>query len=208
MPEGSDELKRIKEQLRVRARARRRRQENREALSRRICRKLAALPEYHAAATLMSYVDIASEVRTRQFLSTARDHGKRVAVPYCAGDRLELFRFHRFDELAPGTRGILEPLPRLRSRGERKVGLDEVDLVVVPGVAFDRRGGRIGQGKGYYDRLLRLAPPDTTLVALAFECQLVDEIPMLPHDVYMHKVITEEAIYEGNRWTPSPKNES
>ena len=60
----------------------------------------------------------------------------------------------------------------------------------------------MGQGKGYYDRLLREVASDTSLVALAFECQLFPEIPMLPHDVYVHKVITEEAIYDAASGVP------
>jgi 5-formyltetrahydrofolate cyclo-ligase len=77
------------------------------------------------------------------------------------------------------------------------VGVEELDLVVVPGVAFDRAGGRMGHGKGYYDKLLEHARPDTPLVALAFECQLFPEIPAEAHDVFMDKVVTEAAVYEG-----------
>jgi 5-formyltetrahydrofolate cyclo-ligase len=72
-----------------------------------------------------------------------------------------------------------------------------LNLVMVPGVAFDRRGARMGHGKGYYDKLLEHARPDTPLVALAFECQLFDEIPTAEHDVFMDKIITEKAIYPG-----------
>ena len=79
---------------------------------------------------------------------------KRVVVPYCVGRRLELFRLTDMDELAEGTFTILEPRPELRERPERRVDVAEVDLVVVPGVAFDARGGRLGHGQGYYDRLL------------------------------------------------------
>jgi 5-formyltetrahydrofolate cyclo-ligase len=68
---------------------------------------------------------------------------------------------------------------------------------MVPGVAFDREGGRTGHGKGYYDKLLQHARPDAPLVALAFECQLFPEIPMQPHDIFMDAVVTEEAVYPG-----------
>ena len=74
---------------------------------------------------------------------------------------------------------------------------DELDVIMVPGVAFDRRGGRTGHGKGYYDKLLEHARRDTPLVALAFECQLFPEIPVQPHDVFMDMVITESAVYPG-----------
>ncbi len=73
---------------------------------------------------------------------------------------------------------------------------EELDLVMVPGVAFDRNGGRMGHGKGYYDKLLENVRPGTPLVALAFECQFFPEIPVAPHDVFMSKIITEKTIYQ------------
>ena len=187
----------MKREIREQARAKRRKQTNKDRLSRQICRKLAATDEYLHADTVMFYVDLdfGSEVRTRQFLPAAWKDGKRIVVPRCAGELLELFYLESLDELARGTLGILEPGQELRNRADRKADVSQVDLIVVPGLAFDRRGGRVGQGKGYYDRLLHLVQPDSALVALAFECQLLPEVPMLPHDVYVHKVITEEAIY-------------
>ena len=120
-------------------------------------------------------------------------------MPYCAGGVLGLFRLTDLDELAPGTLGIVEPKSELRAFVDRQVSLNEVDLVLVPGVAFDRRGGRLGHGQGYYDKLLAAASRDVPLVAPAFECQLFGEIPMLPHDVFMDKVVTEDAVYQGRR---------
>jgi 5-formyltetrahydrofolate cyclo-ligase len=70
---------------------------------------------------------------------------------------------------------------------------------MVPGVAFDRNGARMGHGKGYYDKLLQHARLDAPLVALAFECQLFPEIPTAPHDIFMDKIITESAVYAGKR---------
>jgi 5-formyltetrahydrofolate cyclo-ligase len=184
----------VKRELRARAFACRRKQEGKQQLSRQICRKLAALPEYLAADTVMSYVDFRSEVRTRHFLQTARRHGKRIVVPYCDGGQLGLFLLEGLDELAPGSYRILEPEPRWRGRTDRKVDVAELDLIVIPGVAFDRKGGRLGRGKGYYDRFLPRTRKDAASVALAFECQLFDRVPMQPHDVYMDKVITENAV--------------
>lgn len=192
----ADDWRRLKREIRARARANRRNQPNKDQLSRQICRTLAALPEYLQARTLLCYVDMRCEVRTRHFLPTAWEHGKRVIVPYCVGSQLKLFLLESVEELAPGTYQIPEPRAELRGRPDRKADIARVDLVVVPGVAFDRRGGRLGWGKGYYDRLLRRARPETPLVALAFECQLVGHVPVEPHDVRVHKVITEKAAYE------------
>jgi 5-formyltetrahydrofolate cyclo-ligase len=197
MDSDRDAVFRCKGAIRAEARDRRRRQPDQAALSRRIGDALLALPEYLAAAAVMLYVDVGSEVRTRPLFAPMWAAGKQVVVPYCVGDGLELFRLESLEELAPGTLGIPEPAKELRGRGDRAFDPAQLDLVVVPGIAFDRRGGRLGQGKGYYDRFLPLVSPRAALVGLAFECQLLPEIPMLQHDLYLHKVITEAAVYVG-----------
>jgi 5-formyltetrahydrofolate cyclo-ligase len=101
------------------------------------------------------------------------------------------------EELALGMYRILEPRAELRTLPEKQVDVKDLDLVIVPGVAFDRRGARMGHGKGYYDKLLEHARRDTPLIALAFECQLFEEIPMAPHDIFMDAVVTEKAFYPG-----------
>ena len=73
--------------------------------------------------------------------------------------------------------------------------MQELDLLVIPGLAFDRQGGRLGYGKGYFDRLLPGARPDALLAAVAFECQLFDTVPMQPYDVRVDAVVTETDIY-------------
>ncbi|MFH1921951.1 MAG: 5-formyltetrahydrofolate cyclo-ligase [Planctomycetota bacterium] len=187
----------LKRQIREQSEANRRAQPNREEASRVICEKFAALSEFAAAETVMCYVDMRSEVRTRPFLATALGGSKRIVVPYCHGDRLGLFLLKSMEELAVGTFKVLEPKRELRALDDRRVDPSRLDLVMVPGVAFDRRGARLGHGRGYYDRLLAGVRPNTALVALAFECQLFPEIPTEPHDVYMNKVITEKTIYQG-----------
>jgi len=185
-----------KRKLRDEVRARRRAQDRKDEMSRRIAARLAALPEYAAAHTVLFYVSFRSEVRTQEMLAEAWRGGKRVVVPYCTGGRLELVAIDDADELSPGTLGIPEPRPELRSRPERRVAPPEPDLIVVPGLAFDRLGNRLGYGHGYYDKLLPLVRPDAALVALAYECQLVDAVPRLTHDVPVNKIVTERAVYE------------
>lgn len=196
LQEASD-FKAIKQSLREQAHANRRAQENKEALSRQICEKFAALPEYAAARTVMLYVDVRTEVRTRQFLPVALTHGKRIVVPYCIEGQLELFHLENMDELSIGMYKILEPKSELRALPTKRVEPEDIDLVMVPGVAFDRGGARMGHGMGYYDKLLERVRPDAPLVALAFECQLFAEIPTAPHDVFMDKILTETAVYVG-----------
>src|SRR5690606_2248787 len=124
--------------------------------------------------------------------------GKQIIVPWCndAGE-LELFRLSDMSELELGMYKILEPRKDLRLLPEKQISVVELDLVMVPGVAFDERGGRMGHGKGYYDKLLENARPDCPLVALAFECQIFPEVPMGELDIFMDKVITERRVIEG-----------
>ncbi len=197
---SSDELETLqqhKQAMREQAHANRRDQPDKDPLSQRICETFAALTEYAAAQTVLFYLDVRAEVRTRHYLPTALEHGKRIVVPYCVDGELELFQLENMDELEVGMYKILEPRSELRSLANKRVDVRQLDLVMVPGVAFDHRGGRMGHGKGYYDKLLEHARADTPLVALAFECQLFPEVPMQSHDVFMDKIITEQAVYPG-----------
>lgn len=184
--------------IRKEAFARRKAQDDKDAVSRRIIERFVALPAYGAAQTVLWYVDARSEVRTRHDLPAALKSGKSVIVPWCndAGE-LELFRLESMEELEVGMYSILEPRAELRSLSEKQVDVTTLDLIMVPGVGFDREGGRTGHGKGYYDKLMQHARPDAPLVAICFECQLFDAIPMDDHDIYMDAVVTEDAVYEG-----------
>ena len=197
MTEPLSESRRLKSVIRKQALANLGDQLDRDGTSRMICEKFVSLPEFAAAATVMCYVHFRDEVRTRPLLPDLLAGDKRIVVPYCAGDDLGLFVLENMDELSLGTYGIQEPKAELRSLPRKRVEVNELDLIMVPGVAFDRQGGRLGHGKGYYDKLLEHVRPGVSLVALAFECQLFPEIPVDPHDVYMDKVLTERAVYEG-----------
>ncbi len=195
---STDTIQERKNTLRRQAHDNRNAQENKDELSRRIVGAFMSLPEYAKAETVMFYIDVRSEVRTRLDLEQALSSGKSIIVPWCNEDgELELFRLSSMDELEIGMYRILEPKSDLRLLPEKQVSVSELDLIMVPGVGFDRRGGRMGHGKGYYDKLLEHARLDTPLVALAFECQLFDEIPVAEHDVFMDKIITEDAVYQG-----------
>lgn len=191
------ELADQKTAIRTAAHAARKAQPDKEAVSARITDRVMEMPQYHNAHCVMWYVDVRDEVRTRHALPEALTQGKKVVVPYCVDGELELFWLESMDELELGMYRILEPRAELRTVGEKKVLPQELDFVMVPGVAFDREGGRTGHGKGYYDKLLQHARPDAPLVALAFECQMFPEIPMQPHDIFMDAVVTEEAVYPG-----------
>jgi 5-formyltetrahydrofolate cyclo-ligase len=163
---------------------------------------LVELPEYKAARTVMWYLDCRSELRTRHALPAALASGKRIVVPYCTVDeaganKLGLWRLDQTDELVVGKWNILEP-PRERwGDPGKEMQPEELDLVIVPGVGFSRDGGRMGNGQGYYDRLLQRVRPDCPLIGLCYESQLFDNLIVDAHDVFMDKVVTERAVYDG-----------
>jgi 5-formyltetrahydrofolate cyclo-ligase len=198
----NDDPQQLKKAIREQAHAARNALPNKDELSGVICERLAAMPEYARAHTVMYYVDVRSEVRTRHYLPIALTQGKRIIVPYCVNGELELFHLQKMDELAVGMYKILEPKAELRAHADKRVDAGDLDLVIVPGVAFDREGGRTGHGFGYYDKLLNRARPDAPLIALAFECQLFPRIPMQVHDVFMDMVVTEAAVYAGKGRSP------
>lgn len=186
-----------KDQIRKAAHAARKAQADKDAVSTQITDRVQALPEYVSAKTVMYYIDVRDEARTRQALPRALESGKKIVIPFCVDGELELFWLVSMDELEEGAYKILEPKESLRGISEKRVPVEQLDLILVPGVAFDAMGGRTGHGKGYYDKLLEHARPETPLVALAFACQIFDEIPMQAHDIYMDKVVTESTVYQG-----------
>lgn len=140
---------------------------------------------YRDAQTMLVYLSAFGEVDTAEIIARALADGKRVAAPISveADCSLRLSYITSMEDLAPGAYGILEPQAVSPAQPE------ELDLILVPGIAFDRSGGRIGFGKGYYDRFL----PKTKApkVALAYGFQLVAEACAQAHDVKMDYIITE-----------------
>lgn len=193
-----------KQQLRQLAYAARHAQPDKDAASAEICRRVLNQPWYEQAETVLWYVHCRSEVRTLPVLSEQLHAGKRIVVPYCTLDDngenvLGLWYLQAIDELKPGMWNILEP-PRERwHEPARRIEPQALDAVIVPGVAFDKRGGRLGNGAGYYDRLLQWVRPDTVLVGIGYQAQIFPDLEMLSYDVYMNIVVTEQAIYPGQR---------
>lgn len=188
----------LKAEIRKLAFANRRNQEDKDAISRRIMATFMEQPEYQQANTVMFYVDVRAEVRTRHDLPDALASGKKIVVPWCNADgELELFHLESMEELEIGMYKILEPREELRGLESKQVAVTELDVIMVPGVGFDSKGGRTGMGKGYYDKCLQHARPDATLTAVCFDCQIFEEIPVQQHDIYMDKVITQSTVFSG-----------
>lgn len=177
-------------------------QDDKDAVSQQAVERLMRLPAYEASQMPLWYLDCRSELRTRHALPSALDSGKRIVVPYCTVDenganKLGLWRLESMDELIVGKWKILEP-PRERWGEEgREIRPDQVDFVMVPGVAFSRAGGRMGNGQGYYDRLLENVSSKCPLVGLCYESQLIDDLIVSAHDVFMDQVVTERETYVG-----------
>ena len=141
---------------------------------------------FAGADVLILYAPVRREVDTGDIMRAALDAGKKVLFPVVAGDGL-LFREIAGDhDLVQGTFGIAEPRYGCPERSP-----DEADCIVVPGVAFDRSGRRIGYGKGFYDRTLHRLEGTGRLVGFCFDFQLVEEITGEPHDVALDLIITE-----------------
>ena len=160
----------------------------RARLSALVCARAAALPELDGAGTIMLYASFRSEVETGALFSWALKAGKTVCSPRILGPRL-MAAYQVTDpdaDLPPGSWGIPEP-----REGLEEVPPERMDVVIVPGAAFDGAGRRCGYGGGFYDAYLARTRPGTPWVALAFEAQLVDELPCEPHDLAVGVVVTE-----------------
>jgi 5-formyltetrahydrofolate cyclo-ligase len=191
------ELRQLKARLRQEAAEQRDATRNRRQASRQICDTFTSLVESANARTVALYVSIRSEVETHDLLRQELEGPRRILVPYCADRRsLRLFELRSWDELARSRFGLLEPRTELRQDLSRIVDVRDVDIAMVPGLAFDQRGGRLGYGQGYYDRLLRGARPETPLVGVAFSTQIRCTLPTAEHDVFMDRVITEEGSFQ------------
>ncbi len=144
---------------------------------------------YQTSVCVMLYLGIGHEVDTQRLLEHALAHGKRVFVPRCHADGvMDAVEIFGKDDLQSGMFGILEPKDSLK-----KANPCELDLVIVPGVAFDRKKNRLGRGKGYYDRFLEQAKHAKT-IGICRNDRLFDQVPTDAHDRKMDALITETEI--------------
>jgi 5-formyltetrahydrofolate cyclo-ligase len=182
---------RQKADLRTRVLARRARLPEREraAKSAAIRAHLQALPEVMRARTVIGYAAFGAEVDVDPLLDDLALLGRGVFLPFVEGPDLGIARVADLaTDLAPGYRGVREP----KAIGRRPANPQRCEVAIVPGVAFDRHGGRLGYGGGHFDRLLARLRPSTPVVAVAFGVQLVEAVPREPHDIPMDVVVTEE----------------
>ena len=149
-----------------------------------VMRRVEALPECEKARVVLLYWSMADEVQTHAFVERWYKE-KTLLLPCVVGDDLVLRQYTGPECMTAGEQfGIGEPT------GEVWNDLEAVELIVVPGVAFDGQRNRMGRGRGFYDRLLK-STPNAVKVGVAYDFQLLDSIPTEPHDVKMDRVITE-----------------
>ena len=152
--------------------------------------KLLSLDEYVRAECVALYAPAHNETDTALILADAFQAGKRVLYPAVCGHHMVFRRVEHVEALQEGTFGILEPCPTGTDHQA-----DEADLIVMPGVAFDQSGHRIGYGKGFYDRFLHHPGCTAHLIGLCHDFQLVDgALPADSHDIPMELVVTETRI--------------
>lgn len=166
----------------------------RASLSTSITARVLALSSYRNARRVMAYWSIGSEFETAGFVADLRANGKTLVLPRAprGGRMLELYAVRDPEhDLAPGVWGIREPRAELC----RSMLPQEIDFVLVPGVAFTARCERLGYGKGFYDRLIAAFPERPPLVAPAFALQIVPAMPVSPTDQSVDMVVTENATY-------------
>ncbi len=161
-------------------------------LSGRVQERLRSLEGFESARVLASYVSTKDEVQTDEVISTSLRLGKRVLVPIVDQTRTKLLfsELRDLSELGEGHYGIREP----RSEFLRIVPLEEAGLILVPLVAWDERGFRIGHGKGYFDKALGQLKNDIPTIGLAFEAQRVDRVPNEGFDIPLGSILTERRV--------------
>jgi len=146
------------------------------------------------AGVIHIFISKPDEPDTKPIIEHCWSSRKKIVVPVVLPDTFDLFHteINSFDDLVSGMHGTQEPSPeRLK-----KINPESFDLVIVPGVAFDRQGGRLGHGKGYYDRFLEIT--SAFRLGLTFNCQLLEKIPTELHDVPMNGILSESGIVETN----------
>ncbi len=192
---ATEPLAAAKERLRAELLARRSAETDRKGKSAAIIASISRWPPFVAAHSVFTYVGVGSEVDTTPLVLEAIHLGKRVAVPVVENTLLGWFTVEDMSDLAPGRFGLMEPQGGVIPPG-RRAEVRDAELLVIPGVGFDRRGGRLGYGRGYYDRVLA-AHRSIPHVATCFCCQVVPEIPMGPGDVPIRALQTEGWLWEG-----------
>lgn len=157
-----------------------------------IYEKLLSLPSYIGAKNIFVFVSFGDEVDTHAIINKALADKKQVSVPkvISKAQGMLAISIDSLEELAPGVMGILEPKTINVSKQAKRF-----DLVILPGLAFDKSGGRLGYGGGFYDKFLQNLNKDCKLIGLGYDFQIIEKVPMENWDIKIQGVITESNFY-------------
>jgi len=189
-----DPTKRTKDELRIKISRKRRylTEQEKNRFDKQIYQNVVTLPEWKKAKNIFIYISTKEEVSTRHLIKEYLSK-KKIIVPksHTKFNTLTLHEIKSFDDIKKGHYAILEPLPHTRI-----IDPKNIDLAIIPGIAFDKKGNRVGYGKAYYDRLA--AYLQCPKIALAYEVQIVDNVPAQKHDIPVNGIVTEKTFYRIN----------
>lgn len=163
--------------------------DERAAASQRAVGHLRHTPAIRRSPIVLLYAAHGTEIDPGSLVHELLDHDQRPAFPRVVEDGLAVATISDADALQPGYRGIPEPTGPM-------IDLDVIECAILPGVAFDLDGGRLGRGEGHYDRLLAALPPTCLRIGLAYSCQIVPRVPMDDHDQAVDVVVTDRSYHE------------
>ena len=151
-----------------------------------ICRKVLSLDVLAGARTISSYFAFRNEVDTKELINSLVKSGQKVVIAQFMNNAWRFAQFNSWTDLEEGPYGILQP------KTQEVTSANSIDVAILPGVVFDQKGVRLGYGKGVFDKLLAKSP--ALRIGLAFDFQVVDELPREKHDLVMDFVVTEKRI--------------
>ena len=167
--------------------------ENVSAFSNKILETIMSLPKFIKCKNIMLYLSFNNEVNTYALAKWCLANGKKVIVPYCISATREIIPFeinNLTDDLTKSTFGIMEPKHDILN----KANIEDIDLIIVPGVVFDEHCNRIGFGAGYYDRFLPKRAKNSSTIGLAYDYQIINKIPTGDYDIPLDFIISEKRI--------------
>jgi len=166
--------------------------EERKTKTQKIAERFYGLKEYCNAKNILLYYPFRSEIDTTVIIARAIADGKRVILPRVSGKILQLFYVEDYKkDLRPGTYGIMEPDEDSCAPAK----YTDPDLAVIPGVCFDKYKNRMGYGGGFYDRLIPKLKKNIPKIALCFQIQIIDSVPVFAHDIKVDKVVSENESF-------------
>jgi 5-formyltetrahydrofolate cyclo-ligase len=162
---------------------------NLEERSLSVIEKLKCLNEFKNSKNIVLYSSIQYEIETIYLIHQCLQTSKNIYLPYI--ENVQIAQINSLDELVLGKYNILEP-----ANNEYLNNLEVIDTVIIPGVAYDKDGNRLGKGMGWYDRFLQRLSPNVLKVALVFDIQIINYVPKDVHDISVDIIITEDRIID------------